>query len=315
MEHAFEMLLKGKIWQERGTISEVRSRISHTFDKCLRIARDDLQIIDGDAFVGLTILSELRDCAAHNLLELSEDSLYLQIQAGTTLFAKVLDAAYGNALAEYLPNRVLPISTNPPTDIQVFLDSESDEIRVLLAPGRRQQAEAHARLRPLLIMESAVQETAQQPTTNEVARVAHRLKQGENWRTVFPGINTLRLDTSGSGLTFNVRLTRETNAPPVRVLRPGEDATGATLIREVDLLDRFSMGVRDLARQLDLTVPKASALIHYAGIEDQPDCFREVHVGSSVFKRYSPLCLEKLRRAKDEVDLGEVWAAYRTRGR
>ena len=46
LQHALEMLLKASIWEERGTITERRGRISHTCDKCLGIARSDLGIID-----------------------------------------------------------------------------------------------------------------------------------------------------------------------------------------------------------------------------------------------------------------------------
>jgi len=218
-----------------------------------------------------------------------------------TLFADVLRACFGEDLAEFLPNRVMPVSKNPPTDIALFLDREFAEIRSLLAPGRRQQSEAHARLRPMLIMEAALADMAQQPTTNEVARAAYRLKRGEDWRDIFRGVASLRLDTTGSGLTFSVKFTRDPGAAPVRLLRPGEEAVDAALIREVNVLERYSMGLKDVAEKLGLSQPKTLALVRHLGLQADEDCFREITVGKNTFKRYTPKALEALARERGDA--------------
>lgn len=315
LQHAFEMLLKAKIWEERETISERRSRVSHRFDKCLGIAKSDLGILDEDEARTLSTIDGLRDCAAHNLLEMSEENFYLHVQAGVTLFAALLERAFGERLGDALPSRVLPISTNPPEDISVFLDDEFQHVRELLAPGRHQTAEVHARLRPLLIMESNLRDEPQQPTSAEVARTTDRLKAGEDWRAVFPGVATLRLDTSGHGLNFSVRFTREPTAAPVRVLRPGEEAEGAPIVKEVNLLDRYSMGLMQLAANLGLTPPKTLALVHDLDLQSDDECFKPLRVGSSSFKRYSPKALQRLREALPGVDMDEVWQNYLERRR
>jgi hypothetical protein len=313
LQHAFEMLLKAKIWEERGTISERRSRMSYTFDKCLGIARSDLGLLDEDEARTISILDGLRDCAAHNLLAMSEENLYLHVQAGVTLFAELLERSFGEHVAEHLPNRVLPISTSPPEDIDIFLDHEFQQIRDLLAPNRRQRAEAYARLRPLLVMEANLRDNPQLPTTAEVAQVAERLAQDEDWRAVFPGVSMLRLDATGHGLTFSVRLTREPAAAPTRVLRPGEEAEGAVLVREVNLLDRYSMGLGQLASNLGLSPPKTLALVLELDLQSDEECFKVLRVGKSPYKRYSPKALERLREALPSVDIDEVWQRYRER--
>ena len=315
LQHAFEMILKAKIWEERQAISERGSRTSHTFDKCLGIARSDFGIIDEDEARTLSIIDGLRDCAAHNLLEISEDNLYLHVQAGVTIFSLVLDRAFHEHLADYLPNRVLPISTSPPQDIDVFLDNEIQEIRELLRPRRRQQAAARARLRPLLIMEANTQGNPQQPTTAEVTRAARRLKGGENWRAVFPGVATLRLDTAGHGLTFSVKFTRNPSAAPVRYLGPDEDANESTLIREVNLLDRYSLGLVDLASRMGLTAPRTRALVLHLELKTDEECYKEFKLGAGRYGRYSPKALERLRAALSDVDMDQVWEHHRPRRR
>jgi hypothetical protein len=129
LQHAFEMLLKAKIWQERGRITEPRSSVAYGFDKCLGIARSDLGIINEDEAATLSMLDGLRDCATHNQLILSEENFYVHVQSGVTMFNDLLQKSFGERLYDYLPQRVLPISTNPPRDIALFLNEEFNRIQ------------------------------------------------------------------------------------------------------------------------------------------------------------------------------------------
>ena len=129
---------------------------------------------------------------------------------------------------------------------------------------------------------------------------------------LFPGVATLRLDTKGHGLSFSVRFTRQEHAPPVRLVREHETETKeATLVREVNLLDRYSTGLRDLSDKLGITRPMAVAMVYHLHIRDDPDCFREFRIGGTLHKRYSPKALEHLREALQTVDRKKVWREYR----
>ncbi|MSQ15227.1 MAG: hypothetical protein EXR50_05130 [Dehalococcoidia bacterium] len=249
------------------------------------------------------------------MLELSEENFYLHVQAGVTLFDDLLQRAFGGHLADNLPSRVLPISTNIPQDINVFLDTEFQQIRELLKPVKRHRAEAHARLTPLIIMEANLQDIPEQPTTPELDLVARRLATGEEWRAVFPGVAALRLDMAGQGQTFSVRFTRDPNAGPVRIVRLGEEGDEVTLIREVDSLDRYSMGLRDLAVKLGLTPPKTTALMLELKIQSDSECYREIRVGKTIHRRYSPKALEHSKEALSNINIDEVWARYRQKQR
>lgn len=251
LQHAFEMLLKGAIYEKRGTIYEADG-ITYRFDKCLAIARDSLNIITKDMATGLEILDGFRDCATHHHLRLSEDSLYLQAQAAVTMFNEIILKAFDDRLANHLPDRVLPVSTNPPKELILLLDSEFTKIRQLLAPGKRRQSEARATIRPFLIMESAVQGNPKQPSSEEISTAIKNLRHDADWRIILPGVAKLQLDTSGNGLSYSVKITREPSAAPVRILREGEEADGATIIREMNYFDRYSMGLKDLASKLGL---------------------------------------------------------------
>lgn len=314
LQHAFEMLLKGAIYEKRGTVYETDS-ITYRFDKCLAIARDDLNLITKNMSMGLMILDGFRDCAMHHHLELSEDSLYLQAQAAVTMFDEILLKAFDDKLANQLPERVLPISTNPPKELMLLLDNDFTKIGQLLAPGKRHQSEAKAMIRPFLIMESAIQGDPKQPSSKEVLKAIENTRNGRDWRSILPGIASLQLDTTGNGLSYSVKITRETNAAPVRLIREGEEAEGATLIREVNYFDRFSMGLKDLAKKLGLGTNKTLALVKHLGLQDDSDCFRIIARKSVKFKCYSPKALEIINQALPNLDIEQVWQQYQNRKR
>ncbi len=315
LQHAFEMLLKGAIHQQRGTIYEKTEDTSYGFTRCRNIAYSELHIITEDESCSLAILCGLRDCAMHNLVDLSEDSLYLHTQASVTIFNSVLLKAYEERLGDYLSSRVLPVSTNPPRDISTFLSGEFSMIRDLLKPGKRMQAEAKGRIRYHMILESCVKGENKQPNESEVSSVIRQVKEGQQWDKLFPGVASLHLDTAGQGLTYSVRITRHSashpTAEPVRVLKSGEVGSAqATVIREVSLQDRFSMGQKNLADKLRITSPKMRALIYHLNLGDDSDCLHEFSFGKTTFIRYSPKALEKLTEALKVVDIDQIWIEY-----
>lgn len=312
LQHAFEMLFKAAIYQNRGTIHEPRSNITYRYDKCLAIARSDLGIVSEDGLINLTILDGYRDCAMHHLLDISEECLYVHAQSSISIFDETLQRAFNERLADYLPSRVLPISTNPPTEMNLFMDSEFTQIINLIAPNKRRQSEARARLRPYLIMESALTGRVDQPTNSQISVIINKMRKGEDWRSIFPGVSTLKLDTSGHGLTYSVRFTRETDSPPVRIVHEGEDVEGVTLVREINMLDRYSLNLTDLAEKIGIGRSKLLALIWHLDLQSDPECFKEFRRKSLILKTYSPKALDKIRESLPIVDLDQIWNNYRT---
>lgn len=316
LQHAFEMFFKAAIYEKRGAISDSRTSIAFGFDKCLGIARSDLHILNEDQAQTLSILDGLRDCASHNLIELTEQALYVHTQAAVTLFDQILRPVFSEHLADHMPTRVLPISTSPPKDMLTFLDSEFTQIQELLSPGKRRRSEARGRLRHLVIMESNLSGETRQPTEREVDRIVRRVKRGDTWQAIFPSIAGVRLDTQWHGPAVSIRFTRQPEAAPVRIVRRGmQGFEEATLVREVNLLDRYSMNLPMLAQNLDLTPPRTLALVYYLDLQADSDCYRAFKMGkSAVYKRYSSKALKKLKEALKHVDIEDVWRRYRLRG-
>jgi len=314
LQNAFEMLLKAAIFEQRGTVFEPRSRLSHTFEKCLAIARSDLGLLTEDMARQLRTVDGLRDCAIHHLIAISEELLYIQSRGAITLFDDLLWRAFSQRLADHLPGRVLPVSTMPLRELDLLVDAEFSQIREFIAPGKRRHSEARARLRHIAILESNIDVQGDQPTDAELSHVIERLRADDDWRAIFPGVSSLRLEANGEGPAFSLRITKR-EGPPVRLVREGEDTGEALVIREVNPLDRYSMGLRQLAVHLELTEPRALALVKHLGIQADPDCFREIKVRSTTYKCYSPKALERLSAALKTVDMDRIWDQHRPRPR
>ena len=69
----------------------------------------------------------------------------------------------------------------------------------------------------------------------------------------------------------------------------------------------------DLAEKLELSGPRTHALIYELGIQDDPECYRELRRKRQTFKGYSLKALDRLRQAKASLDLDEVWQRQKHR--
>jgi len=139
LDHSFEMFMKAAILHRGGRIREKRVKETIGFDKCVRISLSDgkVKYLNQEQALVLQTINGLRDAAQHHLLDISESQLYVHVQSGVTLFRDLLKSVFGEELATYLPTRVLPVSTSPPTDLAMLFESEVAEVRKLLKPGRR----------------------------------------------------------------------------------------------------------------------------------------------------------------------------------
>src|SRR5690606_35577448 len=139
LNHAFEMLLKAAILHRGGRIREKRAKETITFDACVRRSLSDgkIKYLSEEQALVLQTINGLRDAAQHQLLDIAEGQLDGHLQSGVTLCRDLRKAVFNEGLAGHLPERVLPVSTSPPTDLTTLFDSEVEEIKKLLRPGRR----------------------------------------------------------------------------------------------------------------------------------------------------------------------------------
>lgn len=221
LQHAFEMLVKAALFQGKVKVFDKKSGRSISFDTAVnrssqlagfKLARDEAGT--------LRAIDALRDDEQHWYNDVSEGLLYLHARAAVTLFDELLFRAFEERLADHLPNRVLPVSTEAPQDILVLVDSEYANIAELLKPGRRARGDARAKIRTLLALEAHVAEDIK-VSDADVNRVEKGIRAGKTRQQVFPKLNPLSADISGEGLTVKVKIVKQGGALPVQLVRDG----------------------------------------------------------------------------------------------
>jgi len=311
LHHSFEMLLKAIIRDRTGTVHAKGGKYSYGLDKCLEVAQNELKIISSDERSTLSILDAHRDTAVHYYQEVSEDLLYIQAQATVTLFDDLLNRTFDVSLGDLIPKRVLPVSTRPPKDLQVLIDSELSQIDGLLKPGSRKGIQATARLRSIMALATASRDEAERVSEVELCQAVSRRRKGEEWKVIFPEIAQLKLDTHGGGSPIFLRIKKDARLA-VGIAKNGEPAIGTLIKQEVNIWDKYNLGRDDLAKKLKLTGPKTSALIIELKIQEDPDCFKVLRRKSTTFKGYSKKALDLLRHElKDGIDVHAVWKKHR----
>ena len=278
------------------------------FDACVRKALSDgaIKFIDEDQALSLQSINGLRDASQHHLLDISEHQLYLHSRAGVTLFADLMRVVFKKELSEYLPARALPLSTIAPVDVDVLFQNEAREIALLLQPGRRRRVEAEARLRPLAILDATVRGEKLQPSSKELDSLGARLASGETWHAVFPAAASITFAEDGTGPKLNLRLTKKEGIP-VQLVPPGTPGASVIGVKRVDELGFYNLSHRDLAAHVGLTTPKTTAAVKFLNLYEDPECFKEIVIGKSRFKRYSQVAIERVTELLKAKSIDDIW--------
>lgn len=310
LQHAFEMLLKAALVQDKRPVFDKETGRSIGFSKCVNLG--------GMKPLGLTLeeagtlrtIDAMRDEEQHWYAIVDEGLLYLYARAAVTLFDDLLHRVFDERLADHLPLRVLPVGSEPPQDFQTLVDREYSNIAGLLKPGRRARAEADARVRALLAMESQVDADAE-VSDADVRRVVRGIQAGKSRAAVFPALSNVATAVEGGGLAVEVRFVKKEGLA-VRLVKD-DDQVDAAAIRLVPLQKKFHWGAFDLADKLGLSRPRATALRQHLAIDGDPDCCYVFTFGSQRHPRYSDNAYTRMRDAmQGGIDMDAVWASHGT---
>lgn len=313
LDHAFEMLLKAAILHRGGRIRENRAKETIGFDACVRRALSDgrIKLLSDEQALVLQTINGLRNAAQHHLLDISEGQLYVHVQSGVTLFRDLLKSVFEQELVTQLPTRVLPVSTSPPTTLATLFDSEVNEIRKLLRPGKRRQIEALARLRPLAILDATIQGEKGQPSDTDLRRIGKEVVSGKSWADAFKGASAVEIAAEGTGPSLSLRLTKKEGIP-IQLVAEGTPGSSVVAIKRVNELDFYSLGAKQLAEKLGVSMPKALAAVDHCGVREMSDCYKEFKLGKQLHKRYSPKALEVIRDRVATESMDSIWRQRRS---
>lgn len=312
MDHAFEMLLKAAIIHKGGRIKEKRERETLGFSSCVRKAFSDgaIKFLNEEEVLTLQSLNGLRDAAQHYTLEMSEQYLYFQAQAGLTLFRDITKRVFDIDLKTKLPVRVLPLSTTPPMDIHAFFSTEIGEIKKLIQPKSRKELEAIEKLRALSIMENSIQGNESQPSDAELKALTKKLKQDSTLEQIFPSVSTLTFTQNGYGPSLDLRITK-TEGVPVTVVPVGTPGAAVVAIKRVNELEFYTLNLTALSEKTKVSTAKLLAVVKELKLQENQDAFKEIKIGTQVYKRYSPLALDILKKGLPKLDIESIWQKNR----
>ena len=306
--------MKAAILQRGGKIRDRHAKETIGFDTCVRRSLTDgnIKYLNENQALVLQTINGLRDAAQHHLLDISEGQLYVHVQSGVTLFRDLLKSVFNQELNTHLPSRVLPVSTSLPTDLETLFSSEVEEIKKLLLPGKRRRIEALARLRPLAILNDTIQGEKGQPSDSYLRRIGEDVTAGNPWENVFKGVAAIKFTLSGTGPDLSLRLSKREGIPIQLV---AEDTPGASVVavKRVDELGFYSLGAQQLAKHVNLTMPKTVAVVEHLGLRNDPQCYKEFRIGKTLHKRYSQNAIDAIKNILEHEPIEHIWSKYRQR--
>ncbi|OBJ84064.1 DUF3644 domain-containing protein [Mycobacterium sp. 1245852.3] len=312
LDHSFEMLLKSAILFRGGKIRKPREKNTIGFDDCVRIALStgEVRFLSDEQALVLQTINGLRDAAQHHLLTLSEGQLYFHTQSGVTLFRDILHEVFNEELSNLLPGRALPVSTVAPTEPLIMFREEVDEIKRLLAPGRRKRAEAEARLRGLAIVDGALQGELLQPGASQLRKLGKHIVAGKSLDEVFPGISAVHFTTEDTGLHVNLRIATKEGIPVTLVPEGTPNAT-VVGVKRVDELGYYNLGHNQLAQKVGISPSKLTAVVRMSKLKEDSACSKEFKIGRSRHQRYSQNAIARVRECIDIRGLDNIWKEFR----
>jgi hypothetical protein len=199
------------------------------------------------------------------------------------------------------------VSTSPPTDLTTLFDSEVAEIKKLLGPGRRRRLEAAARLRPLAILDGTIRGEKGQPSDADLARIGKEVLTGKKWGDVFKGVSAIEITADPAGPGLALRLSKK-DGIPIQLVPEGTAGASVVAVKRIDELGFYSLGARQLAEKVGLTMPKAGAVVDHLKLRGDPDCYKEFKIGKTVHKRYSPKAIEAIKGCLKTEKANDIWA-------
>ncbi len=314
LDHSFEMLLKAAIVQRKGNIWMTDRPQTIGFSQCVGqgLSNGEIKFLSDDQALLLQMNNGLRDAAQHHLVDISEQQLYFQSQAGVTLFRDLLRSIFEIDLYTKLPSRVLPISSMPLTSLSALFSEQVEEIERLLRPGSRRRIEALSKLRALVITEEALAGNVGQPSVRELTRRSKAIRAGDDWEGIFPGVAALETTASGVGPSIDLRLSRKEGVQ-VEIVPEGTPGAGKIVLKRVDDLGFYNLGFMQLATKMKLSTAKTTAVIWYLKLKEDRECCKEFVIGKSRFPRYSQNAIAAIRDLLTATDIEQIWQSYRTR--
>ncbi len=312
LDHGLEMLMKASIMERDGEIRKADDNKTISFKKAveLSLSKDDIRYLVKEQAMALNAINRLRDAVQHYTLEVSENHLYMLIQSGVATFDDILSTVFDKRLFDLIPQRVLPISTQPPLDIITLYDNEIFEIIKNVKENEKKLDEILPRYRSLAIVDSVFQGDDDPPSDENLKKNLEKLREGQSWMDIFKGVVTFGSKAEANNMYLSLRLSKKEGVP--MQWAPNDSKNGnVVVIREVNEKDKYCFGPKRLAEKIEISVPKLNAVVYDLKLQEDIECYKVIKMDNSPFKRYSQLAKTKIEDAIKKEPIESIWERYK----
>lgn len=331
-DHSFEMLLKAVILRRGGEIrADDGSGQTISLEKCVKRCRDGsrdnqrIQCLSKSEAAAIFSLNNLRDYAQHEQVDVREQQLYLQSRQCIDIFEKILTRVFDESLSQYLPERVLPLSTTVPTDIASVIDQEIDEIQELMDEGATD--EARNKLKALDSVERGLADDGDTPNLSELNTTLESVDDDQDLEDIFP--STFAALTDGVDSGGGVRINLGSDDPGLAAQYIPEDEISEDddvyLFTEKNIHGRYPFNPMQFKKQVnselseasdwkgELSLPRLKAILVEMGLWEREEFHQsELPLGAGDTRPgYSPKCVNSVVEAIEagEIRVEDAWEA------
>lgn len=312
LDHSFEMLLKAAILYKHGNIIKDGETQTIGFEKCVGrgLSEDKIKFLDSDQARMIRAINLYRDATQHYWLEISEKQLYMSMQSGVTVFNDVLHKVFSSKLIDFLPKRVLPISTLPPVSLQTLFEEEIEEVKKILEFNPHKKLETNAKLLPLVLFDLAAKGISEQPSEKDMENIKNNIKNGKAWQNIFSGVAALEITTDPNSYPLNLRSSKKEGAE-VNMEIAENDKVYPVVIKRVNELDIYNITFAKLSKKLGLNSYQMLAAIYCLNIRQNEECSKEFRFSSTIHRMYSQKAIELISDELSETSMETIKARYK----
>lgn len=309
IDRAFELLMKAIIVERGEKISDKKDRSlsigsSEALRKC--VSNPKVKCISEEEAISIQNLNLLRDAAQHYIVSLSEGQLYTYTQSGITVYISILKREFSTEYGDKFPERLSLVSSAMPADFAKMLDLEFSAIRSMLEPGSRKRLDAKAKIRAFAVLERSLAGSELHHSDSELDKFAKEIAEEQDWRKIFPGINTVRIDPNGSDLGMILRIAKAKNGDEDTVTLVPSGTPGAAVVgvKTVNDLSFYSLYFMDIVKKVStrhnsINRSDVQNMIKDLNLKSNSEMYKEYKMGSQEHKRYSPKALDAVIKLSD----------------
>jgi len=276
--NSWELLMKAKIISNTNTIDCIKDTNSEnrtiTFEKAVW---EIFPTANDPIHKNLFLIEDLRNEAMHLFISVVPPDALPLFQASILNYESCIEEWFNRSLSERIPYGMM------------FLVSEIDPSQFTLNS-------------PVL------NKHLSQETIDALSNWQEKVKEALN------DLDDDKIGKFAMPITINLSLVKNPKkADIIAELNKLNDINGKNITiaeRRINELDYYTFGLKKMAIKIGLSAPKTTAYVRFLKLQEDVECFKEIIIDKTRFKRYSVKAIERIVASMKTHSPEEVWNAY-----